>query len=139
MEEKLIDRLESAVARLEALSTSAFMDHGVSNFSGADVTIDPSIVAFDDLLGQFFGRVLAADEKIGGQVLEVTKVAQEAFSVQKELLIKAKQTQKLDFTGLAEFLKPFEICCGRSNSFSMDCLYRERFGMSMPIAHVEES
>uniref|UniRef100_A0A2C9VLM5 Uncharacterized protein n=1 Tax=Manihot esculenta TaxID=3983 RepID=A0A2C9VLM5_MANES len=76
MEEKLIDRLESAVARLEALSTSAFRDHRVSDFSGADVTIDPSIVAFDDLLGQLFGRVLAADEKIGGQVLEVTKIAQ---------------------------------------------------------------
>ncbi|OAY25510.1 cyclase-associated protein 1 [Manihot esculenta] len=161
MEEKLIARLESAVARLEALSTSAFRDRGVSDFSGADVTIDPSIVAFDDLLGQFFGRVLAAAEKIGGQVLEVTKIVQEAFSVQKELLIKAKQTQKPDLVGLAEFLKPLNEVIMKANAMTEGrrsdffnhlksaadgltalawiAYIGKDLGMSMPIAHVEES
>ncbi|KAF2305903.1 hypothetical protein GH714_008788 [Hevea brasiliensis] len=161
MEEKLISRLESAVARLEALSVSAFRDRGVADFGGADVTVDPSIVAFDDLLGQFFGRVSAAAEKIGGQVLEVTKIVQEAFRVQKELLVKAKQTQKPDLAELAEFLKPLNEVIMKANAMTegrrsdffnhlksaadsltalawiaytgKDC------GMSMPIAHVEES
>ena len=45
--------------------------------------LDPSIVAFDDLMAQYFSRVLAAAEKIGGQVLDVTKVLAEAFFAQK--------------------------------------------------------
>ena len=96
MEEKLITRLESAVARLESLSTG-FGSGGSSGFGEKAASSDPSILAFDDLIGQYFGRVSSAAEKIGGQVLEVTNVVQEAFNVQKELLIKAKQTQVTDF------------------------------------------
>ncbi|KAJ6368657.1 hypothetical protein OIU78_001101 [Salix suchowensis] len=51
-------------------------------------------------------RVSSAGEKIGGQVLEVTKILERALNVQKELLIKIKQTQKPDLAGLAAFLKP---------------------------------
>lgn len=91
MDEKLIQRLESAVARLEALSTG-FRPGGAPE-SGEDVVTDPSILAFDDLMGQYFARVLSAAEKIGGQVLEATKILKEAFSVQRELLVKVKQTQ----------------------------------------------
>ena len=94
MEEKLIARLESAVARLESLSTG-FGSRGLPAFDDdtASSSSDPSILAFDDLISQYLGRVSSAAEKIGGQVLEVTNVLQEAFNVQKELLIKAKQTQ----------------------------------------------
>lgn len=89
MEEKLIQRLESAVARLEALSTGG----GSAETGGDAAAMDPSVIAFEDLMQQFVGRVLSAAEKIGGQVLDVTKVVKEAFSVQKELLIKVKQTK----------------------------------------------
>jgi adenylyl cyclase-associated protein len=90
MDEKLIARLESAVARLEALSSGLGSGaHGIEE----ETASDPSIVAFDDLIGRYLGRVSSAAEKIGGQVLEVTKIVQEVFNVQKELLIKAKQTQ----------------------------------------------
>lgn len=91
MDEKLIARLESAVARLEALSSG--FESGGAHGIGEETASDPSIVAFDDLIGQYLGRVSSAAEKIGGQVLEVTKIVQEVFNVQKELLIKAKQTQ----------------------------------------------
>lgn len=91
MDEKLIQRLESAVTRLEALSTG-FRPGGAPE-SGEDAVSDPSILAFDDLMGQYVGRVTTAAEKIGGQVLEVTKVLKEAFSVQRELLVRVKQTQ----------------------------------------------
>uniref|UniRef100_A0A2P2IPW5 Adenylyl cyclase-associated protein n=1 Tax=Rhizophora mucronata TaxID=61149 RepID=A0A2P2IPW5_RHIMU len=159
MEEKLIARLESAVDRLEALSTG--FRAGAAAEIGGDVAADPSIVAYDDLMGQYFSRVSSAADKIGGQVLEVTKVLQEAFNVQKDLLVMIKQTQKPDLAGLAEFLKPLNEAIMKTNAMTegrrsdffnhlkaaadsltalawiaytgKDC------GMSMPIAHVEES
>lgn len=88
MEEKLIQRLEAAVARLEAISVGA---GGVP--IGSDVATDPSIKAFDEMMEQYLGKVTAAAEKIGGQVLDVTKIVGQAFAVQKELLIATKQTQ----------------------------------------------
>ncbi|KAL7002703.1 F-actin-capping protein subunit alpha [Sarracenia purpurea var. burkii] len=160
MEEKLIERLESAVSRLEALS--AGFRPGISPDSGGDAgPLDPSIVAFDDLVAQYIGRVSDAAEKIGGQVLDVTKVLAEAFSVQKELLVKIKKSQKPDMIGLAEFLKPLNEVILKANAMTegrradffnhlkaagdsltalawiaytgKDC------GMNMPIAHVEDS
>ncbi|KAL9691825.1 hypothetical protein QQ045_012252 [Rhodiola kirilowii] len=109
---------------------------------------------------KFLGRILGAAEKIGGKVLEVTKVLAEAFSVQ-ELLVKIKQSQKPDIAGLAEFLKPLNevimkasaLAEGRRTDFfnhlkaasdSLSALAWIAYtgkdcGMSMPIAHVEES
>ncbi|XP_061372708.1 cyclase-associated protein 1 [Gastrolobium bilobum] len=157
MEEKLIERLESAVAKLEALSTGFHVGGG----DVAEEAVDPSIVAFGDLMEQYLTRVSTAAEKIGGQVLDVTKIVQEAFAVQKQLLIKVKQTQKPDQAGLSEFLKPLNevimkaaaMTEGRRCNFfnhlksavdSLSALAWIAFtgkdcGMSMPIAHVEES
>ncbi|KAI4295531.1 hypothetical protein L6164_035570 [Bauhinia variegata] len=166
MEEKLIQRLESAVARLEELSAgvqSRGLPGGVGDaaLSGVDVAADPSIVAFDDLMGEYVGRFSSAAEKIGGQVLDVTNIVKEAFAVQKDLLIKVKQTQKPDLAGLAEFLRPLNevvtkatvMTEGKRSDFfnhlkaavdSLSALAWIAFtgkdcGMSMPIAHVEES
>lgn len=103
MEQKLIERLESAVTRLESLS-SGFIAGGLPGgggdaaSSGVDASSDPSIVAFVDLMTQYVGAISKAAEKIGGQVLQVTMILQEAFAVQKELLIKVKHTQVSDST-----------------------------------------
>jgi adenylyl cyclase-associated protein len=161
MDEKLVQRLESAVSRLEALSTGFGPGGGSPEINADAAAMDPSVIAFEDLIQQFVGRVLTAAEKIGGQVLDVTKVVKEAFSVQKDLLIKVKQTQKPDMAGLAEFLKPLNEVIVKANAMTegrrtdffnhlksatdsltalawiaysgKDC------GMSMPIGHVEES
>ncbi|RDY12976.1 Cyclase-associated protein 1, partial [Mucuna pruriens] len=159
MDEKLIQRLESAVSRLEALSTG--FPSSVSRDGGADAALDPSVIAFADLIDQYVGRVSSAAEIIGGQVLDVTKLVQQAFTVQKELLIKLKYTQKPDRAGLAEFLKPLNeairkataLTEGRRSDFfnhlkaaadSLSALAWIAYtgkdcGMNMPIAHVEES
>nr|AEN70781.1 adenylyl cyclase-associated protein [Gossypium barbadense var. brasiliense] len=160
MEAKLIERLEAAVARLESLSAGGISDRGLPD--GVDeVSSDPSVLAFDDLMAQYAARVSAAAEKIGGQVLDVTKLVLEAFSVQKKLLIEIKQTQKPDMAGLVEFLKPLNevilkvnaMTEGRRSDFfnhlksagdSLSALAWIAYtgkdcGMSMPIAHVEES
>ncbi|KAJ4966346.1 hypothetical protein NE237_018195 [Protea cynaroides] len=159
MEEKLIRRLESAVARLETLSTG-FHQADSSDVS-VDAPVDPAIVAYDDMTAQYLARVSAAAEKVGGQVLDVTKILEKAFSVQKELLIKCKQTQKPNPAGLAEFLKPLNEVMTKANALtegkrsdffnhlktvsdSLSALAWIAYsgkdcGMSLPIAHVEES
>lgn len=91
MDEKLIQRFEAAVTRLEAVA--AGFQGGGSPDTGAEASLDPAIVAFDDLTAEFLGRVSAAAGKIGGKVLEVTKILEEAFSVQKKMLVKVKQSQ----------------------------------------------
>ncbi|KAK8558554.1 hypothetical protein V6N13_098207 [Hibiscus sabdariffa] len=160
MEAKLIQRLEAAVARLETLSAGGISERGLPEI-GVDVASDPSILAFDDLMAEYAARVSAAAEKIGGQVLDVTKLVLDAFSVQKKLLIEIKQTQKPDMAGLVEFLKPLNevilkvnaMTEGRRSDFfnhlkgagdSLSALAWIAYtgkdcGMSMPIAHVEES
>ncbi|XP_010447072.1 PREDICTED: cyclase-associated protein 1 isoform X2 [Camelina sativa] len=165
MEEDLIKRLEAAVTRLEGISSNG---GGVVSVSrGGDFSIDddvassdPSILAYDDLISQCVGRALTAAEKIGGVVLDVTKVVAEAFASQKELLVRIKQTQP-DLAGLAGFLKPLNDVTMKANAMtegkrsdffnhlkaasdSLSALAWIAFtgkdcGMSMPIAHVEES
>lgn len=159
MEEKLIQRLESAVARLESLSVGS-QSRGIDLDSMAAST-DPSIIAFEDLLTEYVGKVSSIAAKIGGQVQDITNVLCEAFYVQKELLIKIKQTKKPDMVGLGEFLKPLNeklmkaisMTEGRRSDFhnhiksvaeSLTALawiayMGKDMGMSMPIAHVEES
>ncbi|CAM8930868.1 unnamed protein product [Rhodiola kirilowii] len=81
MEEELVKRLETAVGRLEALSAGGFRHGGVSVDidSDSDSESDPAIRAFEDMKSECVGRVLAAAEKIGGDVLEVSKIVEEAF------------------------------------------------------------
>ncbi|KAL8542934.1 hypothetical protein ACS0TY_003706 [Phlomoides rotata] len=161
MEENLVKRLEAAVARLEAVSARGF-GQGVAVEDGGDAAaMDPSIVAFDDLISQYVSRVASAAEKIGGQVLDVSKIIAEAFNVEKELLVKIKQTQKPDMTRLVEFLEPLNKVISKASALTegrrSDYFHHTKTGadslaalawiaytgkdcgMSMPIAHVEES
>lgn len=160
MESKLIERLEKAVARLEVLSSSGGGGLGI-DAGGEDASSDPSVAAFDDLRRDYLGRVSSAAEKIGGKVLEATEILQQAFSALRELLIKVKQTQKPDMAGLSEFLKPLNEVIVRANGLtegrrsdffnhlkaiadSLSALAWIAYtgkdcGMSLPIAHVEES
>lgn len=155
MDEKLIQRLESAVARLESLSSPPQVG------DVADVKLDPSITAFDDLMSQYLGRISSAADKIGGKVVDVTEILKQAFAVQRELLIKVKQTKKPESAGLVEFVKPLNevimkanvLTEGRRPDFfnhlkaaadSLTALAWIAYsgkdcGMSLPIAHVEES
>ncbi|KAK6121445.1 hypothetical protein DH2020_044821 [Rehmannia glutinosa] len=122
MDENLITRLESAVTRLEALSARQV---GAAEGGGDAAAMDPSIVAFDDLIYQYVNRVMSAAEKIGGQVLDVSKIIEEAFNVRRNFLLKSS---KLRFAG-ADSLAALAWIAYTGK----DC------GMSMPIAHVEES
>lgn len=91
MDEKLIQRLESAIARLESLSPGSKPPSGT--LDAVSAASEPSIVAYDDLLVEYVVKVSLAAEKIGGQVHDITIVLSQAFATQKELLMKIKQTQ----------------------------------------------
>ncbi|KAL9685085.1 hypothetical protein QQ045_022532 [Rhodiola kirilowii] len=140
MEEELVKRLETAVGRLEALSAGGFRHGGVSVDidSDSDSESDPAIRAFEDMKSECVGRVLAAAEKIGGDVLE-----------------------KPNMEGLGEFLKPLNevimkagaMAEGKRSDFfnhlksatdSLSALAWIAYtgkdcGVSLPIAHVEDS
>lgn len=157
-----MERLEKAVERLEAISSSSTSSSRSFEISGEDAAAsDPSIVAFDDLITNHVGRVSDAAEKIGDKVLEATNLLRDAFSALRELLVKIKRTQKPDMAGLAEFLKPLNEVIVKANALTegrrSDFFNHQKSisdslaalawiaytgkdcGMSMPIAHVEES
>ncbi|KAL2319073.1 hypothetical protein Fmac_032949 [Flemingia macrophylla] len=155
--------ITSAVdTKLQEFVGTFWMSHpSTSPPATADEENDPSVSAFSDLINQHVARVFRAAETIGGQVLDVTILVRDAFVVQKELLIKLKQSQKPDLAGLVAFLKPLNevftkastITEGRRYDFfnhlkvgsdSLSALawidYTGKYcGMSMPIAHVEEN
>lgn len=160
MEKGLVERLEAAVRRLEELSVGSQQLVSERNFAG-DLPQDPSIKAFDGVIDCYLRRVMVAAEKIGGQVLEVTKILEQAFLVERELLIEVKQTQKPNLEALSEFLKPLNEVIVKGNSMTegkrtdyynhlktvVDSLSALAWiaylgkdcGMSLPTAHVEES
>lgn len=89
-----MERLEAAVVRLEAAIASGSISASARELDGdLMAATDPAILAFDELVDGPLRRVLTAAEKIGGKVLEATKILEEAFGVEKGLLIKAKQSQ----------------------------------------------
>ncbi|KAG9136909.1 hypothetical protein Leryth_020008 [Lithospermum erythrorhizon] len=161
MEEKLIQRLESAVARLEAVAAGGGAAATGGN-GGSMASSDPSIIAYEDLISEYVGRLTAAADKIGGQLSDVTNLVAQAFTVQKDLLVKIKQTKinKPDMAGLVEFVKPLneiimkagKMTEGRRSDFfnhlkavadSLGALGWIMYtgkgcGMSMPTAHVED-
>ncbi|XP_019165421.1 PREDICTED: cyclase-associated protein 1-like [Ipomoea nil] len=160
MEAKLVERLESVTVRLEALYSGGFQTSRSLDVDGYAST-DPSIVAFDGLISQYIGRITSAAEKIGGQILDASAIIEEAFSVEKQLLIKVKETQTPDLRSMPEFLKPLNLIIMKASSMteggksdftnhwkatseSLTALAwiaytGKECGMSMPTAHVEES
>jgi hypothetical protein len=94
MDAALVERLEAAVARLEAaVASGASVSSAVPRDLDVPTASDPAIVAYDEFVAEAVGRVTAAAEKIGGKVLDATKVLAEAFAVAKDLLVQAKQLQ----------------------------------------------
>ena len=98
MDAALVERLEAAVARLEAAvaSGASLASAAPRDLDAPDAPSDPVIVAYDEFVAEAVGRLTAAAEKIGGKVLDATKVLAEAFAVAKDLLVQAKQLQVPD-------------------------------------------
>ena len=50
-------------------------------------------MAYEEFVAEAVERLTVAAEKMGGKVLDATKLVAEAFAVTKDLLVKAKQLQ----------------------------------------------
>ncbi|KAG0472003.1 hypothetical protein HPP92_016549 [Vanilla planifolia] len=159
MEEELIERLEAAVSRLESLSAGSRPSVSTRELLDGQ-PLDPAMNAFDELVENFLKKVVIAAENIGGHVLEATKVMEHAFLVEKELLMKAKHSQRPNAETLMEFLKPLNELMVKANAMtegkrsgffnhlkaiadSLSALAWIAYsgkdcGMSLPTAHVEE-
>lgn len=161
MEEALVGRLEAAVSRLEVLNAGAHPSAAPRGLVDHASAQDPAILAFDEIVAGALGRVSAAADKIGAEVAEVTNVLEKAFLVGKDLLVRAKQTQKPAMDSMAAFMGPLNEVVLEANALAegtrsnhanhlkaavgslaalawigytgKDC------GMPLPIAHVEES
>ena len=95
MEKALVERLEAAVARLELLASGS-----QPSISPGENAVDPALKAFDELTEKSLGRISAAAEKIGGDVLEVTKILKEAFSALRDLLVESRRRQVVLFSSV---------------------------------------
>lgn len=164
----IVQRLEAAVARLESIegrSTTASAralpaDVSVSAGSPA-ASLDASVSAFDSLIDSDVARVLAAAQKIGGQVLQGSQVLKEAFSVERGIILAIAKCKQPDATELQKLLKPLGDALTKGSSLtdgkrtdaynhfkviaeSLSALTWVAFtgkdcGMSFPATHVEEA
>ncbi|KAL6637009.1 hypothetical protein ACP70R_024581 [Stipagrostis hirtigluma subsp. patula] len=163
MEAALVERLEAAVARLEAaVASGASLSAAPRDLDVPAAAADPAIVAYDEFVAESVGRLTAAAEKIGGKVLDATKVLAEAFAVAKDLLVQAKQLPKpASMADAQDFFKPLNDVITKATAMtegrrpdyfnhlkgvadSLAALAWVAFlgkdcGMSFPTAHVEES
>ncbi|WOL16985.1 hypothetical protein Cni_G25773 [Canna indica] len=162
MEKELLTRLEAAVTRLEVLSVARSSPPATPRgLRGAPSALDPSISAFDELVDNYLVRVSAAAAKIGGPVLDATMLVEEAFAVLKQLIFRINQCQKPDAAGITGCLKPLNDVIVKANSLtegkrseyfnhlktaadSLSALAWINYlgkgcGMSMPVAHVEDT
>ena len=95
----VVARLEAAVARLESLGSQAISSapkQGISSLVAgppppAGSASSPSVAAFDELVQSRVGKLLAAADKIGGNVLQASQVLQRAFEAEKAVILAISQ------------------------------------------------
>jgi adenylyl cyclase-associated protein len=82
MDAALVERLAAAVARLEAaVASGASASSVVPRDLDVPAASDPAIVAYHELVAESVGRVTAAANKIGGKVLDATKVLLKTLAI----------------------------------------------------------
>eukprot|EP00250_Pteridium_aquilinum_P002137 c12340_g1_i1 orf=342-1844(-) len=162
----IVQRLEAAVARLECVSPGqapavSSRDLSFVASGSPSESVDASVAAFDSLIESHVGRVLAAADKIGGQILTGSQLLKDVFSVERAIILAISKCKQPDATELQKLLKPLgdaitkasALTDGkRTDSFnhlkvvaeSLSALTWVAFtgkdcGMSFPATHVEES
>uniref|UniRef100_A0A672K3Z1 Adenylyl cyclase-associated protein 1-like n=1 Tax=Sinocyclocheilus grahami TaxID=75366 RepID=A0A672K3Z1_SINGR len=86
----LVQRLEVAVGRLEAMSSSG----GGGGPAAASGAVSVYVVAYDNLISGPVAQYTALSQKIGGDVQKHAELMKQAFSYQRQLLVTASSSQK---------------------------------------------
>lgn len=159
----IVQRLEAAVARLESVQGHATATSSSSRDLAASSSdsVDACVAAFDSLIDSHVGHVLAAADKIGGQILHGSQLLKEVFSVERSIILAISKCKQPDATELQKLLKPLGDILSKGSALtdgkrtdaynhlkviveSLSALTWVAFtgkdcGMSFPAAHVEES
>ncbi|KAG7225397.1 hypothetical protein INR49_027386 [Caranx melampygus] len=96
----LVQRLEVAVGRLEAMSGPGSSD------SAAGGAVSVYVEAFDEIVNGPLAQYLSLSQQIGGDVKKHADMMKQAFSSQRQLLVTASSSQKPSDAVLTTLLQP---------------------------------
>uniref|UniRef100_G3VF71 Adenylyl cyclase-associated protein n=1 Tax=Sarcophilus harrisii TaxID=9305 RepID=G3VF71_SARHA len=102
--QNLVERLEKAVGRLEAVSHSSGMHGGCGDSSPKGVA--PYVEAFDSLLAGPVAEYLKISKEIGGDVQKHAEMVHTGLKIERSLLVTASQCQQPDGNKLSSLLTP---------------------------------
>jgi len=118
----LLGRLETAVSTLENKLGSVPSNFSPSFSSSAQLSRpsfdDSKILEYDALVQTSFGRVLAAAERIGDQVLALTNLLKEALAVEKRVMLHFTQCKQPSIEGLTKLIQPLSELITKANAFT---------------------
>ncbi|MCI4392096.1 hypothetical protein PGIGA_G00142060 [Pangasianodon gigas] len=109
----LVQRLEVAVGRLEAISSSG----GAGGSAAAGGAVSAYVEAFDALISGPVAEYLALSQKIGGDVQKHADMMKQAFTCQRQLLVTASCSQKPADAILTSLLAPVSKMIQQVQSF----------------------
>ncbi|KAJ8334767.1 hypothetical protein SKAU_G00404060 [Synaphobranchus kaupii] len=101
----LVQRLEVAVGRLEAVSGGGGGGGGGSTGGGPQV-VSAYVEAYDDLISGPVAQYLALSGQIGGDVQKHAEMMKKAFAYQRQFLVTASSSQKPSDAALSSVLAP---------------------------------
>ncbi|KAE8281807.1 Adenylyl cyclase-associated protein 1 [Larimichthys crocea] len=97
----LVQRLEVAVGRLEAMTVS-----GGGGGDSAGGAVSAYVEAFDEIVSGAVAEYLSLSQKIGGEVQKHADMMKQAFAIQRALLVTASSSQKPSDAVLTTLLQP---------------------------------
>ncbi|XP_053447137.1 adenylyl cyclase-associated protein 1-like [Nycticebus coucang] len=102
--QNLVERLERAVGRLEAVSHTSDMHCGYGDSSSKGAI--PYVQAFDSLLAGPAGEYLKISKEIGGDVQKHAEMVHTGLKLERALLVTASQCQQPAGNKLSDLLAP---------------------------------
>lgn len=103
--QKLVERLERAVGRLEAVSHASDMHCGYGD-SAPKAGAAPYVQAFDSLLAGPVAEYLKISKEIGGDVQKHAEMVHTGLKLERALLVTASQCQQPAGNKLSDLLAP---------------------------------
>ncbi|XP_027720519.1 adenylyl cyclase-associated protein 1 [Vombatus ursinus] len=103
--QNLVERLEKAVGRLEAVSHSSNMQGGCGNSSPKGGVV-PYVEVFDSLLAGPVADYLRISREIGGDVQKHAEMVHTGLKIERSILVTASQYQQPDGNTLLSLLAP---------------------------------
>ncbi|XP_077362735.1 adenylyl cyclase-associated protein 1 isoform X2 [Festucalex cinctus] len=97
----LVQRLELAVGRLEAMSSP-----GGGNEASAGGAVSASVEAFDEIIGGPLNQYYSQSKQIGGDVLKHAEMIKRAFASQRQVIVTASTSQKPPDAVLGAIIRP---------------------------------